>query len=185
MSSINNIAPAQSSITTLRTTMSAVDLALAGATVTSDAGSFTYGELVLATRAGLVMTGIRFYWPGGLGALSVKVSLWNPAGTRLDSATVAVNAAGEYTGLFASPQTLVAFKDYRITTWETSGAYATMITGANLSTFTGATLVIGNFNNKDHWPGYFRYQGFYVAGDAYPTSGDAVDLTGVLDPLFQ
>lgn len=176
----------QGSITALRTTTSAVDLALAGATVSADAGSFTYGELIVPTKAGLVMTGIRFYWPGGFGALSVKVSLWNAAGARVDSATVAVNAAGAYTGTFASPQTLTAFKDYRISTWETSGARAIMITGANVSAFTGAVLTVATgFNGKSFWPGYHRYQGLYLAGDAYPTASDATDLTGVLDPLFQ
>jgi hypothetical protein len=166
--------------------LSVVDLAVAGATVQSDAGSFTYGDEIMFTKANLVIAGIRFYWPGGHGALSVKAALYDLHNTLLiASTTVNVSAAGVYDALFTTPQTLTRYLLYAISTWETSGSFAIEMTGASVSTKTdGVMTVAGGFNGKNLYPGYFRNQSVFSAGDAAPTSGDTTDLLGIVEPIL-
>jgi hypothetical protein len=175
----------QSALGTFKPVLSIVDLALAGATITDGAGSYTYGDTIVPTKTGLVLTGIRVYWPGGHGALTYKLGLWNAAGSLVTSVNVSINAAGEYTGTFASPQTLTAFAFYRISAWETSGARNIYLTAANISSFTSTTFVIANINSQNNWPGYFRLSSCYAAGDAAPTSADATLIAGLVEPVFQ
>ncbi len=177
--------PAQSDITDLRTAMSVVDLANAGATITDGAGSYTYGDIIVPTKADLVMTGVRVYWPGGHGALTYKLGLYNAAAALVTSVNVSINAAGVYTGTFAAAQTLTAFKPYRVSAWETSGAWNIYITGANISSFTSAQFLIGDLNGKQLWPGYTRVSSCYAAGDANPGSADATLVAGIVEPIFQ
>ena len=166
--------------------LSIADLGAAGATVSSDPGSFSYGDIIMPTKDGLVLAGIRFYWPGGHGALSVKASLWNAnTSTRVTSATVSVNAAGVYVALFATPTALTQYNLYYLSVWETSGNFAIEITGANVSTFTLGTMTVANgFNLKNLYPGYFRISSGYASGDAVYATPDTTDLLGVLEPVF-
>ena len=71
-----------------------------------------------------VVTGCRFYWPGGKGALTERCELWTIAGALLATGDVSVNAAGIYSGTFTVPYTITSsniLANYLVSTWETSG----------------------------------------------------------------
>jgi hypothetical protein len=139
----------------------------------------------IPTKAGLVVTGVRSFWIGGHGALTLKLALWDQTGGSLiDSGTVAVNAAGVYTVTFGSPHTLTSFNQYAVSFYENSGARQQYITTAQISTITGGTLVIGDLNGKMQWPGFFFYQGCFHSGDTRPSSNDNTDIYPV-EPIFQ
>ena len=90
-----------------------------GASVLS--GSQTCGVRFFCDRA-KSCTGAKFYWPGGVGAKTIKVSLWDESGTRLANVSVSVNAAGLYTATFGSPVSLTLGTRYRVSMWETGGS---------------------------------------------------------------
>jgi hypothetical protein len=99
-------------------------------TFTGVNGSFTIACSFYVSASGHTSTGVRFYWVGGLGALTIKASLWqatgNGTGSRVVSANGSVNAAGEYTISWA-PQTLVPGEQYAVSVWETTGSNGTNI----------------------------------------------------------
>lgn len=161
---------------------SIVDLA-SQMTVPFDTGDFTYGdEIVPLTN--LIISGLTFWWPGGLGAKSVKASLWNlHTTTRLANATVSVNAAGAYTATL-TPQTLTAGRLYAWVVYETSGGKAVDMTGATLSAWSDGGLVPAGLNGIRVWPGYYRVGSIYSAGDIAPASGDVADILGCIDPII-
>ncbi len=72
------------------------------------------------------ITGLKFWWSGGGGALTVKCQLWDPAGVSQKTVNVAVNAAGIYTATWATPWVIPGADvggRYMFSTWETSGTY--------------------------------------------------------------
>lgn len=87
-------------------------------TQTLTAGTVTHGTVFLRLRDGQQGTGVRFWWAGGVGAQTVDVSLYEYAGniasaaTQVATASVSCNAAGIYSGTFATPYTLVIGKLY-------------------------------------------------------------------------
>lgn len=108
---------------------SPVDLVLNGGGVaTAQADDTTSGrrwgyDLAAVGRS---VSGARFVWPGALGALIVKVQLWDSAGVSLASVTVAVNAAGEYIATFGAPvlmTTAHAFENLVVSMYETTGVW--------------------------------------------------------------
>lgn len=99
---------------------------------TLGSGNFSVGTRFKVTRSGVVLTGIRFRWAGGVGALTVDVKLFTTGSKSNDStfsttvdtvAGIAVNAAGFYTGTFSSPQALVKNQWYAVTAYETAGGF--------------------------------------------------------------
>lgn len=94
---------------------------------------FHYDNFAVASGNSIV--GVRFWWPGGVGAQTIRCRLYSDAGTvELESVDVAVNAAGVYDGLFTTSILLTAAMAYtRLTVaiWETSGTYS--ITATNTS----------------------------------------------------
>jgi hypothetical protein len=68
--------------------------------VVATAGDFTIGSSFVALAA-LTVRGIKCYFKGGSGR-SVKLSLWDAAGTRVDSVTVVTTGDGIITGTFSS-----------------------------------------------------------------------------------
>jgi hypothetical protein len=175
----------QSALTSLRSDVSFVDMALGSpSNVTDLGGNFTYGDSILPVRA-LKIAGLRTFWPGGHGALTYKMALWDGPGTSLiTSVNVPVNAAGEYTGTFSSPQTLVAGREYRITVYETSGTRQVYFTNPNITALTNGCMSTTDLTAKIFWPGYYRRMSVYLAGDGFPTGADASDLLGIIEPLF-
>lgn len=152
--------------------------------ITDASGSFTYGDKIVPLVP-LTLAGMRFYWPGGHGALTYKVGLYVVGGdfTFVD---VSVNAADIYTGTFVSPQALVPGTTYIWTVWETSGSRNIYMSGANLSSATGTA--IANFtplSATTFYPGYYRVASCYSAGDAEPATCATNDQYGLLDPVFE
>lgn len=162
---------------------SEVEIAAGGATVTLDNGDYTGGTIFVPTRAGMTCTGLHFYWPGGA-SKTVKCSLWNTAGTRLQTVNVAASTAGIYTATWTSTETLTAGKHYRVSIWVNDSTKYVYLTSGNLSTYTASTFVIGDLNGKTIGPGVFRYQGGYAAGDAFPSTADATNLY-LVEPTFE
>ncbi len=132
---------------------------------TSAASSTTVGQRIMFTKACSV-TGIRFYWVGGLGAKTIKVSVWDNANSQAGTTTVAVNAAGIYTGSF-TPVTVSAtdlYKGYSIGMWENGGSNYTYT-----STAVGrpGSLVSNTTYTKNPVVSVID-DSFYHAGDARP-----------------
>lgn len=175
---------AQGSITSLFPVISLVDLADAHrAQVGDDAASYSYGDLFVPVRAGLVVTGTRFFWPGGHGALTIKTTLWTFAGSSMASSNVSVNAAGVYAATFGSPQALTAWTPYFVSTWETSGAHAVKL--VDVPTATGGVMAEADTTLTIQWPGYYRKYSYYHAGDGAPSAGDVTEILGLVEPTFQ
>lgn len=76
-----------------------------GASSSLSAGNYTVSTRYELDGQGLLsFSGVRFYWPGGVGAKTIKCALWVTSSASLvASVNVAVNAAGLYVGTFASP----------------------------------------------------------------------------------
>ena len=102
--------------------LSPVQQGIDSGTMTLAAFDATCG-IDFAVTAAATLTGIKFRWAGGGGALSVKASLWEIAGgAALRTVTVAVNAAATVTATFASSYSLVPWKHYVVGIYETTGA---------------------------------------------------------------
>lgn len=106
-------------------------------TTVASAGNFNVGRQFFydnfAAESNVSFTGIRFWWPGGVGAKTIRCRLYTDNGnTQLASADVAVNASGIYSCTFASPVPLTAADAYMyhvVAIWETTGAYYVNVTG--------------------------------------------------------
>lgn len=136
------------------------------------AGSFTTATRFFVDRSGEALTGVRFWWPGGA-SRTIKASIWDAAGVRLASATVAVSAAGFYTVSLAANLTIGVI--YRVSLWDTSGISYLKTT----STLANAMVPARAF----HAGGGLYYEAitYYAAGDAFPaTSGAEAYL---MDPI--
>lgn len=150
--------------------------------ITDAAGDFTFGDLLVFTND-FVVTGGRFFWPGGHGALVVKVTLWDLNGVAVASVNVNVDAAGLYNGIFATAQPVVAHRPYRISVWEMSGARNIYVANGQMSVISGGLYPLF-FLNERQAPNYFRFHSVFAAGDAFPTSTDINNILGLVDPIF-
>lgn len=156
------------------------------ANVFEAAGNWTEGMALVATRAGLSLTGIRCWWPGGHGALTARLKLWDGgASTLIASADVTVDNAGIYVASFTSSQPLAVGKDYRISRWTTSGQLDLGITNASLLTITNGRLGVLDFDYKNYSPGWTRVASCWAAGDAFPATVAAAGWLYLVDPVFQ
>lgn len=107
-------------------------------------GSFTTGGTFKAT-APCTISGARIYWVSPGSAKTIKVSVWDPTGTQVATATVAVNASGAYSVTFGTPVAIGSgnvMKNYTVGAWDNSGAGGgyTHVIGA------GFLLVPGRFD---------------------------------------
>lgn len=141
-------------------------------TAALSAGNYTYGMTFLVLKPGLKITGMRFYWAGGGGAQTAKCQIWDPAGTSIDSQTVAVNAAGIYSVTWSSPYTLPAGSEgkiYTVSVWD--GVHYQSNT---ISSFYSVTIGPGGSINNFQ-AGLYYVQGFahYASGDGYPNLADS------------
>jgi hypothetical protein len=122
-------------------------------------GSFTIGMRWNAVRSGQSCTGVRVYWPGGKGALTLKLSLWD-AGVNERTANVAVDAAGFYSVTFTSAYTLNPKVEYTVSCWETSGLW-----------YLGIVSRIDICALPQRFRDYFVTSLYYYASaDAYPNT---------------
>lgn len=77
------------------------------------------GVAFMCTRA-CTVTGARLAYPNAT-SKSIKVSLWNNAGTRLQNITTVYNSAGIKTVTFGSSTSLTPYKKYHLSLYETGG----------------------------------------------------------------
>lgn len=156
------------------------------AQVTDQAVAETDGIVFVPTR-NLSCLGADFYWPGGHGALSVKVSLWDWGANTLivDAPDTAVDAQGIYAGLFTTPVALQAGKAYAISKYETSGARGIYMTNAQISTVSSGIIALNTALYGIHVePGWYCATGCFLAGDGFPASTDSND-SFCLTPLLR
>lgn len=136
----------------------------------------TMGVAFALTKVATI-TGVRFHWPGGGGALIVKCTLWDPSGTAVKTVNVSVNAAGFYTGTFATPYALPASQTFArlvVSTYETTGTFILGFVTPSYNIANTATPAAFGGPNM-HW----LITAFTVAGDAYPTTDDGVLILGI------
>lgn len=145
--------------------------------VTTAVENETHGLRFQATQL-LTLTGIKFYYPGGLGAKTVKTALWNHAGIQLATASVAVNAANLYTATFASPYTLVAADinvDITISCYITDGVNAIRCAAAGsldpwfnkqVAFYLGPNILMGTTTNGT----VTEDAVYWGAGDTFPNA---------------
>jgi hypothetical protein len=91
------------------------------------AGNYTVGTQVAFNRI-VTVTGARFYWSGGVGAKTVKVSFWDniAGGSAIQTTSISVDAAGIYAVTFPSAYQLPGNKiltPFDFGMYETTGSY--------------------------------------------------------------
>ncbi len=124
-------------------------------------GDVTGGRQFMFDGAVTVL-GLKFYWPGGVGALTVKCQLWDPSSSSVASVNVSVNAAGVYTATFGSPYDVAgadAAKPFIFSAYETSGLYYAQVT---LDTPETTGDVVGHH--------IIHLGHLYASGDAVPSN---------------
>lgn len=128
---------------------------------------------------GIHVTGVRFYWPDTT-SKSVKVSLWNKAGTRLATATAAESTAGIKSVSFTSTA-LTAGQVYYVSGWITDGSLGMGYGVANTDLFIADSQVSVKFPGSSviMWTGW----GADSAGDTFP-NGDNVNVICQFDPVY-
>ena len=137
-----------------------------------------------ATQAGHYCGGVRGYWAGS--ATTLKASLWNAAGSRVTSATLAVTGAGTYSIPFASAQAITAGAPYAVSVWDTSGSQYTYFNGSNTGTdplgpflptdivcFAGPFLLYCGVPALVSVSGPAQVFGLMASGDAAPSTSSA------------
>lgn len=140
--------------------LSALGVAVSSA---SAAGSYTPGISFLLSRA-MTCTGVRFFWPSGTGTKTVKVSIWNGAGTRLANGSASVTSNGILTINFSSSVSLNAGELYTIGYWETGGSIYIKATLSTVNSWAPARPFYAGM-------GVFVEQiTLFGTGDAKPTS---------------
>jgi hypothetical protein len=143
----------------------------------SAAGNFTVGAVFVATTP-MTITGARFYWSGA--NKTVKVSIWNAAGSVLATVNQATTGSAIYTVTFASPVSITTsgtYRDLTIGMYDTSAAVYQRITAATHQPASSGTQVFM------HGRGYgWISNAMFLAGDAKPTS--AGSETYPIEPVF-
>lgn len=142
--------------------------------VTVPAGNFTIGNAFYCTKQ-MQCAGVRFWWAGG--PRTIRCKLWNAANVQLATVDLAVAGGGAFgVALFAAPITLTPYALYRISMYETLGAFYTLIAALPVWTIATTTPVIAG-------PGVYWLSPYtFVAGDACPL-GVAAD-TALLEPVL-
>lgn len=129
---------------------------------------FFYDDFAVASNVSF--SGIRFWWPGGGGAKTVRCRLYVDDGnTLVDSVDVSVNASGIYSGTFATPTPLSqdnAYKLFVAAMWETTGTYYVHVTGYSANAYPEplATVIPAS-------RGLYLNNWRQAAGNNDPTSG--------------
>lgn len=167
---------------------SPVDAVNSGAwTSTIKAGSYSTGSKFMPTVA-MSITGARFYWAGGVGAKTIKVSLWNNGtSTRVATTTIAVNAAGIYTPTFSSAYAITGSsvnQSFSIAIWENSGTNFFSVTPDGWRLWPGASST--NTFGMALWGPSMYCGGFswYGAGDVSPATSWTTSDQYPVEPTF-
>lgn len=119
-------------------------------TTSTTTGNFNVGRQFFydnfAVDSNVSFTGIRFWWPGDVGAKTIRCRLYTDDGnTELASKDVAVNSPGIYSCTFDTPIPLEesgAYMYHVVAMWETTGAYYVNVTGYSANAYEEAQGVI-------------------------------------------
>lgn len=137
-----------------------------------NSGDYTLGVRFYAVRASQTCTGVRVYWPGGVGAVTLKLSLW-AAGSSVATGNVAANAAGFYAVTFGSAYSLDPKVEYTASCWESSGTH-----------YLGIVARIGITDIPQRFRDYFiSYVYGYGAGDSNPSTNNPGAYSLELEPV--
>lgn len=146
------------------------------------AGNLAHGR-GYAFDTTVTVAGVKFYWGGGKGALTIRCRLWNPSSSSVASVDVSVNAAGQYTGTFASAFTVLSTQvgnTFMVSAWETSATWYQQTAGVTIVE-TGSSVPIGNHIIS------VTTTNMYGAGDVIPSTsatGGSTNYFGV-EPVLQ
>jgi hypothetical protein len=125
-----------------------------------------YDDLVVGQQC----TGMRFYWPGGAGPLTVRARLYSDGGTvEQRSVDVAVDAAGVYDVVWGLPFSLsagYAYNEMSVAMWETSGTWY-----AEVTAFNGVQEPSGTDGIWRASPGVWWHRSRQGAGNTDPVAG--------------
>jgi hypothetical protein len=136
-------------------------------TITGEYGSYTLAQRYQALKA-VMISGVRVYWDGS-GTVSMKVSIWNAANTRVATATASVSAAGDAEILFSEPYAISAGAIFRVSIWNNSYyMYLTDSAALALPAAVGGGLYLLGMK--------------YGSGDGNP--GDNSDLRVPFEPIL-
>lgn len=149
-------------------------------------GNVTTGVKMIVTAVGQSIAGLRVGWPGGQGAKTVLVTLWNlgstnTGGSSLGTATVAVNAAGLYEAFFSSPIAVTQWNYYTMAMWDNSGAVWISITSISDGPSTAGNDFIRKFPYPDG-PAVIIQTNLFDGGNVQPTTG--LSTPTVVEPIF-
>jgi hypothetical protein len=151
------------------------NVAYHAASMTSAAASRTTGA-PFAVRILCTITGATFRTGIATNPHTMRVKLWNPAGTSVATVDVVCAGAGQYTGVFSSAYTVPAAyvgDVFRISVWETTGTDYSYCSAAPSVPAPGA---VGRAY-------YVQTPNVYAAGDANPTTTHASQWY-VIDPTI-
>ncbi len=138
-------------------------------------GNQTDGTVFIPVIAGLKISGVRSYKPASPPGVMIKFQLWDVFnGVSLSSVTTAAlpSGAGVVLASFSSSFTLLTSKQYAISKHESTG----FAKWSSVIAYTQLNGAIGS-------PGWCRISGCFVAGDAFPMTGDTTNMYFV-DPVF-
>lgn len=147
------------------------DVQYARGLVSRTTGNFTVGVGFCAI-GGMILTGFKFAWDG-FAAKTIKWTVWDAGydftgSTSLQTATIAVSAAGVYTVTLAPSLTLVAGKTYVIAVYVNDGSVYPRC-GTLPIGWTGQTMPMAV--GLVMW----RYLELYIAGDGKPNNTGGTD----------
>jgi len=140
----------------------------------TQAGDFSTAYKFYFTDSPGEITGIRFYWDGAGGPFTVRCRLYDNAGAVLATVDVAVNAAGVYTGLFATAVATTTFTVYWTSMYETTGAFNQRGIAA-LATTPVPPAFVGN--------GMIFLDSGFAAGDNGGTAAITSALPNIIYPV--
>jgi hypothetical protein len=117
--------------------------------------------VVLAERT---IAGVRVFWPGGRGALTLRVTLYDSGGAVLAQTDQAVNAAALINVAFGAPVVVSGARLGELLTvglYETSGAFTLRFSPGSVA------QAAGNFVDSNV---YCVSRALNAAGDAFPNN---------------
>lgn len=134
-----------------------------------------------AVESGKSITGVRLWWAGGTGPVTLRCRLYvDSGGTTLASTDVDVDGAGEYTAVFSSPILMTSDYAYRklfVGMWETTG---TWYSASN--TFASNTFVETSGETIKASPGLYWTHWADVSGNNPLTTGGSYPYA--IEPTF-
>lgn len=129
-------------------------------TITGEDGSYTMAQRYQAMRA-ITISGVRLYWDGAY-AVTMKVSIWNAANSRVAVASASVPAvAGTVDISFTTPYEIAAGAIFRVSIWN-SAHYLFLTDSAALP----LPALVGD--------GLYLLSLMYGSGDSNPDGGSSL-----------